>query len=65
VLPKRLFEPLAGTGPTAEVALDAEEFARACYYRLGGCDPATGYPTGTRLGALGFGWLAGQIPAAP
>ena len=37
VLPKRLFEPLAGTG----------------------------YPAGTRLGALGLEWLAGQIPAAP
>jgi hypothetical protein len=28
-------------------------------------DAATGYPTDTRLGALGLGWLAGQIPAAP
>jgi aldehyde:ferredoxin oxidoreductase len=65
VLPKRLFEPPAGTGPTAEVALDAEEFARACYYRLRGCDPVTGYATGTRLGALGLGWLADQISAAP
>ena len=67
VLPKRLFEPLAGTGPTAGVALGAEEFERAreSYYRLAGCDPATGYPTGARLGALGLDWLAGQIPAAP
>ncbi|MBI3105987.1 MAG: aldehyde ferredoxin oxidoreductase family protein [Candidatus Rokubacteria bacterium] len=67
VLPKRLFQPLAGTGPTAGVALGAEEFerARASYYRLAGCDPATGYPTRTRLGALGLDWLAGQIPAAP
>jgi len=64
VLPTRLFEPLAGTGPTVGVALDAEEFARARYYRLAGCDPTTGYPTGIRRGALGLGWLAGQMPAA-
>ena len=56
---------MAGTGPTAGVALEAEEFVRASYYCLAGCDPATGYPTGTRLGALGLEWLAGQIPAAP
>jgi aldehyde:ferredoxin oxidoreductase len=60
VLPKKLFEPLAGKGPTAGVALTGEEFehARATYYQLAGCDPATGYPTRAKLGALGLEWLA-------
>ncbi len=36
-----------GKGPTAGVALTMEEFehARESYYRLAGCDPATGHPT--------------------
>jgi aldehyde:ferredoxin oxidoreductase len=57
-LPKKLFEPLAGKGPTAGVALTAEEFERAreAYYRLAGCDPATGHPTKEKLGALGLEW---------
>jgi aldehyde:ferredoxin oxidoreductase len=65
VLPKKLFQPLGGKGPTAGVALTTEEFehARAAYYRLAGCDPATGYPTRARLGELGLGWLAETIPA--
>jgi aldehyde:ferredoxin oxidoreductase len=58
-LPKKLFQPLAGAGPTAGVALTAEEFERArdTYYRLAGCDPATGYPTPARLGELGLEWV--------
>jgi aldehyde:ferredoxin oxidoreductase len=66
VLPKKLFRPLAGKGPTAGVALTAEEFERAreSYYRLAGCDPATGYPTRAKLAALGLDWVAEQIPAA-
>jgi aldehyde:ferredoxin oxidoreductase len=65
VLPKRLFQPLGGKGPTAGVALTAEEFERAreTYYRLAGLDPATGYPTRARLTALGLDWLAGTAPA--
>ena len=49
-----------GEGPTAGVALSPEEFegARAEYYALSGCDPATGYPTRERLERLGLGWLA-------
>jgi aldehyde:ferredoxin oxidoreductase len=60
VLPKKLFQPLAGKGPTAGVALTAEEFerARATYYQLAGCDPATGYPTPAKIDALGLGWVA-------
>ncbi len=66
VLPKKLFQPLGGQGPTAGVALTTEEFerARAAYYRLAGCDPDTGYPTRGRLAELGLDWLAEQIPAA-
>jgi aldehyde:ferredoxin oxidoreductase len=66
VLPKKLFEPLGGKGPTAGVALTAGEFehARDTYYRLAGCDPDTGYPTRARLADLGLEWVAEQIPAA-
>jgi aldehyde:ferredoxin oxidoreductase len=58
-LPKKLFEPLTGSGPTAGVALTPEELERAreTYYRLAGCDPATGYPTRARLGELGLEWV--------
>ena len=64
-LPKKMFEPLAGKGPTAGVAMTDEEFerARATYYALAGCDPATGYPTRAKLGELGLDWLAETIPA--
>jgi aldehyde:ferredoxin oxidoreductase len=60
VLPKKLFQPLGGKGPTAGVALTTDEFERArqTYYELAGCDPATGYPTRAKLGALGLEWLA-------
>src|SRR5439155_17680690 len=53
-LPKKLFQPLGGTGPTAGVALTTEEFERArdSYYQLAGCDPATGYPTRAKLAEL-------------
>jgi len=66
VLPKKLFEPLGGKGPTAGVALTTGEFehARDTYYRLAGCDPDTGYPTRARLADLGLEWVAEQIPAA-
>ena len=65
VLPKKLFKPLAGTGPTAGVALTGEEFerARASYYQMAGCDPATGYPTRAKLADLGLDWVADKIPA--
>src|SRR5262249_53540088 len=59
VLPKKLFEPLAGKGPTAGVALTSEEFerARATYYQISGCDPRTGYPTPGKLADLGLEWV--------
>lgn len=66
VLPKKLFQPLGGQGPTAGVALTPEEFERAreAYYRMAGFDPATGYPTRGRLAALGLDWLVPAVPAA-
>lgn len=66
VLPKKLFQPLAGKGPTAGVALTTEEFehARESYYQLAGWDPATGYPTTAKLRNLGLDWLAEKAPAA-
>ena len=65
-LPKKLFQPLTGKGPTAGVALTQEEFAhaRATYYELAGCDPSTGYPTRAKLADLGLEWLADTMPAA-
>lgn len=66
VLPKKLFRPLGGKGPTAGVALTPEEFERAreSYYQLAGCDTSTGYPTRAKLADLGLDWLAEQVPAA-
>jgi aldehyde:ferredoxin oxidoreductase len=65
VLPKKLFTPLGGKGPTAGVALTTEEFERAreSYYQLAGCDPETGYPSRGKLGELGLEWLAERIPS--
>jgi aldehyde:ferredoxin oxidoreductase len=59
-LPKKLFTPLAGQGPTAGVALTTEEFERArdAYYRLAGLDAATGNPTPAKLEQLGLAWAA-------
>ena len=57
-LPKKLFTPLTGQGPTAGVALTTEEFERAreTYYRMAGYDPATGHPTKAKLEELGIAW---------
>jgi aldehyde:ferredoxin oxidoreductase len=62
VLPKKLFQPLGGKGPTSGVALTTEEFehARDSYYRLAGCEPTTGHPTPAKLRELGLDWL---VPA--
>ena len=62
-LPKKLFQPLEGKGPSAGVALTHEEFERARdeYYRIAGCDPQTGYPTRERLGQLGLEWVANKL----
>jgi aldehyde:ferredoxin oxidoreductase len=65
VLPKKLFQPLGGKGPTAGVTLTTEEFERAreSYYRLAGCDPETGYPTRGKLADLGLDWVTATVPA--
>jgi aldehyde:ferredoxin oxidoreductase len=62
VLPKKLFQPLGGKGPTAGVALTPEEFERAreSYYQLAGCDPATGHATPEKLATLGLEWVTGR-----
>jgi aldehyde:ferredoxin oxidoreductase len=62
VLPKKLFQPLGGKGPTAGVALTDEEFTRARdqYYQLAGCDPSTGHSTPAKLAELGLDWAAAR-----
>jgi aldehyde:ferredoxin oxidoreductase len=62
ILPKKMFEPLAGKGPTAGVAMTTEEFehARETYYRLAGYDPATGHPTKAKLDELGLAWAGAR-----
>jgi aldehyde:ferredoxin oxidoreductase len=59
-LPKKLFQPLEGQGPTAGVALTEEDFERARrkYYEFSGCDPATGHATKGKLASLGLDWVA-------
>ncbi|MEP7357186.1 MAG: aldehyde ferredoxin oxidoreductase C-terminal domain-containing protein, partial [Anaerolineales bacterium] len=53
-LPKKFFKALAGTGPTAEVALSQEELTQAqdMYYELSGWDAVTGNPTAETLRRL-------------
>jgi aldehyde:ferredoxin oxidoreductase len=65
VLPRKLFQPLTGQGPTAGVALTEDEFerARSSYYALAGMDVATGYPTRAKLGELGLDWAADKVSA--
>ena len=59
-LPRKLFRPLGGKGPTAGVALTDEEFehARESYYALAGCDATTGHSTPAKLQELGLEWVA-------
>jgi aldehyde:ferredoxin oxidoreductase len=58
-LPKKLFEPLQGSGPTAGTALDPAEFEAALdtYYQIMGWTP-NGLPTPTKLADLGIEWAA-------
>lgn len=59
-LPPKFFAPLQGTGPTAGMAIDRDEWQAAVnsYYELAGWDRERGLPTKTRLDSLGLGWLA-------
>ena len=56
-LPAKLFEALAGTGPTAGSALDRAEFERALdeYYEMAGWT-RDGVPTREKLLDLGLDW---------
>jgi aldehyde:ferredoxin oxidoreductase len=59
-LPEKFFRPLAGTGPTAGIALDPVEIEGALdeYYRLAGWDGRTGNPTPETMARLGLEWTA-------
>lgn len=60
-LTKKFFKPLAGTGPTAGVALDEAqlEHCKDVYYRLAGWDVQSGNPTPQKLAELGLEWTVG------
>jgi aldehyde:ferredoxin oxidoreductase len=61
-LPKKFYKPLAGTGPTAGVALNEKEFNVALdeYYRLAGWTP-DGSPTPETLKKLDISWAADYL----
>lgn len=58
-LPKKLFKPLLGGGPTEGLKIEREEFQRALevYYQMAGWDVSTGYPTKAKLQELDLGWV--------
>jgi aldehyde:ferredoxin oxidoreductase len=63
MLPKKFFErPLQG-GPSDGYVLDHDEWRRSLdtYYAMSGWDADTGYPTRTKLEALGIGWVADKL----
>ena len=62
-LPKKMFEPLGGSGPTAGIALDPAEFETALdtYYQIMGWTP-NGLPTLAKLADLGIEWAAEYLP---
>jgi aldehyde:ferredoxin oxidoreductase len=64
-LPRKFFKPLVGTGPTAGVAVNPQEFEAALdlYYQLNGWT-ANGVPTPAKLADLGLAWAADQLSAA-
>ncbi len=59
-LPKKFFNALQGTGPTAGVALSEDELetAKNLYYELAGWDVQSGTPTTEKLTALGLEWIS-------
>jgi aldehyde:ferredoxin oxidoreductase len=63
-LPKRLHEALAGTGPTAGIAVTHEEMESALdeYYRLAGFTN-DGIPTRATLKELDLEWAAKYLPS--
>jgi aldehyde:ferredoxin oxidoreductase len=58
ILPRKLFKPLTGKGPTAGVSLSTEEIETALqeYYRQAGWDADTGNPDKETLRRLGLEW---------
>jgi len=62
VLPKKFFEPLKGTGPTAGTAIDPKEFEDALdlYYQIMGWT-ADGIPTRAKLIDLGIEWAVEEL----
>lgn len=65
VLPKKFFVPLAGTGPTAGLAVSHEEVEAALdeYYQIAGMT-ADGIPKSETLESLGIGWAAEYLPVS-
>jgi aldehyde:ferredoxin oxidoreductase len=63
-LPDKFFKPLVGTGPTAGVALTAEELNGALdqYYAMMGWTQE-GIPTRAQLASLGIEWVGAYVPA--
>jgi aldehyde:ferredoxin oxidoreductase len=63
-LPKKFYEALEGTGPTAGVKIDPAEFETALdlYYQINGWT-ADGVPTPAKLIDLGIEWAGDQLPA--
>jgi aldehyde:ferredoxin oxidoreductase len=64
-LPKKFFKPLAGTGPTAGVAVDRDDLEQALdlYYALLGWT-ADGVPTRAKLLDLGIPWAIDHLPVS-
>jgi aldehyde:ferredoxin oxidoreductase len=62
-LPKKLYEPLKGTGPTAGMAVTRQEIETALdeYYNLAGFTK-NGIPTRETLRALDIEWAADYLP---
>jgi aldehyde:ferredoxin oxidoreductase len=62
-LPRKFFKPLKGTGPTAGIALDIEEFEEALdhYYKLNGWTQ-NGIPTREKLQELNLDWAIDYLP---
>lgn len=63
-LPNKFFKPLNGSGPTAGMAIDPDEFENALdlYYKLLGWN-AEGIPTRSKLIDLGIEWVADLLTA--
>jgi aldehyde:ferredoxin oxidoreductase len=61
-LPKKFYQPLTGTGPTADVALDRKEFDNALdlYYQVMGWS-SDGIPSRAKYAELGIEWVTDYL----